>query len=116
MSVAQPHIAGRSSSKPLYRVLWVQVLIGIALGVILGAWSPHYAVAMKPFGDGFIKLIRMMIVLIIFCTVVAGIAGMSDLKKVGRVGAKSLLYFEVVATVALVVGLVVANWVKPGAG
>jgi len=116
MSVAQPQIARRSSSKPFYRVLWIQVLIGIALGVILGAWSPHYAAAMKPFGDGFIKLIKMMIVLIVFCTVVSGIAGMSDLKKVGRVGAKSLLYFEVVSTLALLVGLIVANWVRPGAG
>ena len=116
MSVAQLQVSVRSASKPFYQVLWIQVLIGIVLGIILGAWSPHYAAAMKPFGDGFISLIKMMIGLIIFCTVVSGIAGMSDLKKVGRVGAKSLLYFEVVSTVALVIGLVVANWAKPGAG
>jgi aerobic C4-dicarboxylate transport protein len=116
MAVAQPPIVTRSSGKPFYRVLWIQVLIGITLGIVLGAWSPNYAAAMKPFGDGFINLIKMMIGLIIFCTVVSGIAGISDLKKVGRVGAKSLLYFEVVSTLALVIGLIVANWVKPGAG
>lgn len=101
---------------PFYRALWVQVLLAILAGILLGQFWPHTAVAMKPFGDGFIKLIKMLITVIIFCTVVSGIAGMNDLRKVGRVGAKALLYFEVVSTIALVVGLLVANWLQPGAG
>ena len=107
---------GPKPRKPWYRVLYVQVLIGIAIGIVLGVLWPKEAVAMKPFGDGFIKLIKMVITLIIFCTVVSGIAGMKDLKKVGRVGANSLLYFEVVSTFALLIGLVVANVVRPGDG
>jgi aerobic C4-dicarboxylate transport protein len=97
-------------------VLYVQVLVGIAIGIVMGVLWPKEAVDMKPFGDGFIKLIKMVITLIIFCTVVSGIAGMKDMKKVGRVGAKSLLYFEVVSTFALVIGLIVANAVRPGDG
>ena len=119
MSSIQPTAAGAGTSpqrKPWYRVLYVQVLIGIAIGIALGVLWPQQAVAMKPFGDGFIKLIKMVITLIIFCTVVAGIAGMKDMKKVGRVGAKSLLYFEIVSTFALVIGLIVANVVRPGDG
>ncbi|HEY4366702.1 MAG TPA: dicarboxylate/amino acid:cation symporter [Steroidobacteraceae bacterium] len=108
--------SGVKPRKPWYRVLYVQVLIGIAIGIFMGVLWPKAAVDMKPFGDGFIKLIKMVITLIIFCTVVSGIAGMKDMKKVGRVGAKSLLYFEIVSTFALVIGLIVANVVRPGDG
>ena len=102
--------------KPWYQILYAQVLIGIALAIVVGHFWPDVGIEMKPLGDGFIKLIKMVIALVIFCTVVSGIAGMNDLKKVGRVGGKALLYFEVVSTVALAIGLVVANVVKPGAG
>src|ERR1700731_4329269 len=102
--------------KPFYANLWVQVLIAIVLAVAFGYLSPAKAVAMKPLGDGFIRLITMIISLIIFCTVVSGIASMQDLKKVGRVGGKALLYFEVVSTIALFIGLVVGNLVHPGSG
>ncbi|HJV02670.1 MAG TPA: dicarboxylate/amino acid:cation symporter [Burkholderiaceae bacterium] len=102
--------------KPFYKILYVQVLFAIACGVLLGYFLPANAVAMKPLGDGFIKLIKMIIAPVIFCTVVSGIAGMQDVKKVGRVGGKALLYFEVVSTFALVIGLFVANILRPGAG
>jgi len=102
--------------KPFYANLWVQVLVAIALAVLLGHFSPAKAVAMKPLGDAFIRLITMVITLIIFCTVVSGIAGVQDMKKVGRVGGKALLYFEVVSTFALLIGLAVGNIGKPGAG
>jgi len=102
--------------KPFYKVLYVQVLFAIAMGVLLGIYLPEDAVAMKPLGDGFIKLIKMIIAPVIFCTVVSGIAGMQDVKKIGRVGGKALLYFEVVSTFALVIGLFVANILQPGAG
>ena len=102
--------------KPFYKVLYVQVLIAIVLGVLLGVFYPELGTAMKPLGDGFIKLIKMIIAPVIFCTVVAGIAGMQDKKKIGRVGGKALIYFEVVSTFALAIGLVVANVAKPGAG
>ena len=102
--------------KPFYKVLYVQVLIAIVLGVLLGVFYPELGTAMKPLGDGFIKLIKMIIAPVIFCTVVAGIAGMQDMKKIGRVGGKALIYFEVVSTFALAIGLVVANVAKPGAG
>ena len=102
--------------KPLYRSPTAQVLFAIALAIVLGYVSPAKAIAMKPLGDAFIRLITMIISLVVFCTVVSGIAGMSDLKKVGRVGGKALLYFEVVSTVALVIGLIVGNLVQPGAG
>ena len=91
--------------KPIYKLLYAQVLFAIFCGVLLGHFYPETGAAMKPLGDGFIKLIKMMIAPIIFCTVVTGIAGMDDMKKVGRVGAKALLYFEVVTTMALVIGL-----------
>lgn len=94
--------------------LYVQVLVAIALGVLLGWRAPHVAQAMKPLGDGFVKLIKMLIAPIVFATVAGGIAGMGDLKKVGRVGAKSLLYFEVMTTVALALGMAVVHLVKPG--
>jgi len=102
--------------KPFYKVLYVQVLFAIIVGVLLGIYDPGIATAMKPLGDGFVKLIKMIIAPVIFCTVVAGIAGMQDMKKVGRVGGKALLYFEIVSTFALAIGLLVANIIKPGAG
>lgn len=105
-----------SERKPFYKILYVQVLFAIACGVVLGHFAPKFAVEMKPLGDGFIKLIKMVIGLVIFCTVVSGIAGMQDMKKVGRVGGKALLYFEVVSTLALLIGLIVGNVLQPGAG
>jgi len=104
------------SKLPFYRALWVQVLIAIALAIVLGYVSPARAVAMKPLGDAFIRLISMIITLVIFCTVVTGIAGMENLKKVGRVGGMALIYFEIVSTLALLIGLVVGNVVRPGDG
>ena len=100
----------------MFRSLYVQVLIGIALGVILGATYPEAAVAMKPLGDGFIKLVKMLITPIVFTTVVVGIGQMGAMKDVGRVGFRALVYFEVVSTLALVVGLIVVTIVQPGAG
>ncbi|MES2441158.1 MAG: dicarboxylate/amino acid:cation symporter [Verrucomicrobiota bacterium] len=102
--------------KPIYRSLYFQVIAAIVTGVLLGYLYPKYGVAMKPLGDGFIKLIKMIIAPVIFCTVVTGIAGMEDMKKVGKTGGMALLYFEIVSTLALVIGLVVVNVVKPGAG
>src|ERR1700728_4512717 len=106
---------GPSSKKPFYRSLWGQVLLGSAVAIVLGYFRPHTAVAMKPMGDAFIRLISMIITLVIFCTVVTGIARMEDMKKVGRVGGKALLYFEIVSTLALLVGMVVGNVVHTGA-
>jgi aerobic C4-dicarboxylate transport protein len=106
----------RSGKKPFYKGLSFQVLVGVALAIVLGYVSPATAVAMKPLGDAFIRLITMIITLVIFCTLVTGIAGMEDMKKVGRVGGKALLYFELVSTLALLVGLVVGNLVQPGSG
>ena len=105
-----------SRKKPFYTNLWVQVLLAIAIAVALGYISPAKAIAMKPLGDAFIRLITMVISLIIFCTVVSGIASMQDMKKVGRVGGKALIYFELVSTFALLIGLVVGNVVHPGSG
>ncbi|QDR78873.1 dicarboxylate/amino acid:cation symporter [Sporomusa termitida] len=102
--------------QPWYKILYVQVLMAITAGVLLGHFYPAAGASMKPLGDGFIKLIKMIIAPIIFCTVVLGIAGMGDMKKVGRVGGKALLYFEAVSTLALIIGLTVVNLVKPGAG
>ncbi len=102
--------------KAFYASLWVQVLIAMVLAIALGYFSPARAAAMKPLGDAFIRLITMIITILIFCTVVSGIAGMQDLKKVGRVGGKALLYFEIVSTIALVIGLIVGNVVRPGDG
>ena len=100
----------------LYRHLYFWVLVAILAGGLLGYAEPDTAVQLKPLGDGFIALVKMMISPIIFCTVVLGIAGAGDMKKVGRVGAKALIYFEVVSTIALVIGLVVINLLQPGAG
>ena len=101
---------------PLYRSLYVQVVCAVIAGVALGYFYPSLGADMKPLGDGFIKLIKMMIAPIIFCTVVIGIAGMEDMKKVGKTGGLALLYFEVVSTFALIIGLVLVNILQPGAG
>ena len=102
--------------RPFYTVLYVQVLFAVAAGIALGAVYPHLAEEMRPFGEGFVKLVKMIIAPVVFCTVVAGIAAMGDIKRVGRVGGKALLYFEVVSTFALVLGLVVAKVLRPGDG
>lgn len=102
--------------KPFYQSLYFQVITAIVIGVILGHFWPSTGEAMKPLGDGFIKLIKMIIAPIIFCTVVVGIAGMEDMKKVGKTGGLALLYFEIVSSIALVVGLVIINLVQPGTG
>ena len=107
---------GESKKPPLYKSLWLQVVVGIALAVVVGFVRPETGIALKPLGDAFIKLISMVITLVIFCTVVSGIAGMKNLKTVGRVGGKALLYFEVISTLALLIGLIVGNTVHPGAG
>jgi len=112
--LSQP--AAAAPPKPFYRTLYFRVLLAIALGVILGHFFPETGAKMKPLGEGFIKLIKMLIAPIIFCTVVSGIAGMESMKSVGKTGVLALLYFEVVSSIALVIGLVVVNVVQPGAG
>ena len=102
--------------KPFYKSLYLQVITAIVIGVLLGHFYPETGAAMKPLGDAFIKLIKMLIAPIIFCTVVVGIAGMEDMKKVGKTGGYALLYFEIVSTIALIVGLVIVNVVQPGQG
>jgi aerobic C4-dicarboxylate transport protein len=106
------------AAKPWYRILYIQVLIAIVLGALVGAYFQHFATSdwIKALGDGFIKLIKMVIAPIIFCTVVSGISHIQDARKVGRIGIKALLYFEVVSTFALMIGLLVGNLVRPGAG
>jgi aerobic C4-dicarboxylate transport protein len=103
---AAPTVTVQKSKKPFYRSLWGQVLIALLIAIAPGYFAPATAVAMRPLGDAFIRLISMVITLVIFCTVVTGIAGMGNLKKVGRVGGKALLYFEVVITFALLFGIV----------
>jgi aerobic C4-dicarboxylate transport protein len=110
----EPETSSRARKKPFYTSLSFQVLAGVAIAIVLGYARPATAVAMKPLGDAFIRLITMIITLVIFCTLVTGIAGMDDMKKVGRVGGKALLYFEVVSSIALLVGLLVGNLVHPG--
>lgn len=102
--------------KPFYKELYFQVIIGIVVGVSLGYFFPDLAVKMKPLGDGFIKLIAMIIGPIIFCTVVSGIAGMRDMKELGRVGGKALIYFSVMSIVALIIGLFGGHIIQPGLG
>src|SRR5215813_9998198 len=116
--MAQGPIAAATAAKkkPLYKSLYFQVIVAIVIGIFLGHFFPETGTAMKPLGDGFIKLIKMIIAPIIFCTVVIGIAGMEDMKKVGKTGGYALLYFEVVSTIALIVGLAIVNIVQPGAG
>ncbi|KAF1055084.1 MAG: C4-dicarboxylate transport protein 2 [Stenotrophomonas maltophilia] len=104
------------TKQPFYKSLYIQVLIAIAIGIALGHFYPDTAKLMKPLGDGFVKLIKMAIAPIIFCTVVTGIAGMQSMKAVGKTGGMALLYFEVVSTIALIIGLVVVNVVQPGSG
>jgi aerobic C4-dicarboxylate transport protein len=108
--------APRRSVKAWWKELWVQVMIAMALGVALGLYRPDFAIQMQPFGDAFIKAIRMLIAPIIFCTVVNGIADMADMARVGRVAIKSIIYFEAITTVALIIGLVAVNLWQPGAG
>jgi len=105
-----------ASSRPWYSILYIQVLIAIALGIVLGHYFPDTGKALKPLGDGFIALIKMMIAPVIFCTVVHGIGSMSDLGKVGRIGVKTLFYFEAVSTLALAIGLIVGEIIQPGKG
>jgi len=102
--------------KRLSRSLYLQVLVAVALGALLGVVRPEWGAAMKPLGDGFIKLVKMLIAPIVFATVVTGIAKMGDLRKVGRVGLKGIVYFELLTTVALAIGLVVAKVIRPGVG
>ncbi len=109
-------MATTTARKPLYKSLYVQVLAAVTIGVLLGHFQPELGAQMKPLGDGFIKLIKMIIAPIIFCTVVVGIAGMEDMKKVGKTGGLALLYFEIMSTLALVIGLVVVNLLQPGSG
>ena len=116
MTVTTAPSAPASTRSPWYSILYIQVLIAIALGVLIGHFYPNTGKALKPLGDGFISLIKMMIAPVIFCTVVHGISSMGDLKRVGRVGLKALLYFEVVSTVALFVGLLVGEIIQPGSG
>ncbi len=114
MNKVKPH---NSTAMPrLFKSLYFQVLVAIAIGIIIGWQYPDFAVQLKVLGDGFIRLIKMMIAPIIFCTIVTGIANMQDTKKVGRVGLKAILYFEVVTTIALIIGLIVINILKPGVG
>lgn len=111
------NVAAAASAKPkkaFYKGLFFQVIAAIVAGVLLGVVAPSYAVAMKPLGDGFISLIKMMIAPIIFCTMVSGIAGMGDMKQVGRVGAKAILWFEIITTLALVIGWILVTILKPG--
>ncbi|MER8444783.1 dicarboxylate/amino acid:cation symporter [Mesorhizobium sp. M1066] len=115
------HIADQSGAlaaqrKPFYAQLYVQVLVAITVGILLGHFYPSVGESMKPLGDAFIKLVKMIIAPVIFLTVTTGIAGMSDLQKVGRVAGKAMLYFLTFSTLALIIGLVVANVVQPGAG
>jgi aerobic C4-dicarboxylate transport protein len=112
----QATAAARAPKKPLYKSLYFQVIVAIVLGVLLGYFFPETGAAMKPLGDGFIKLIKMIIAPIIFCTVVVGIAGMESMKTVGKTGGYALLYFEAVSSLALIVGLVMINALQPGAG
>lgn len=108
--------AATNKKTPIYKVLYFQVICAIVIGIVLGAVWPEVGEKMKPFGDGFIRLIKMIIAPVIFCTVVTGIAGMENMKKVGKTGGLALLYFEVVSTIALIIGLVIVNVVEPGSG
>ncbi len=111
-----PVVAEVVRKKPFYRNLWSQVVLAVVIGIVLGYARPETAIAMRPLGDAFIRMISMIITLVIFCTIVTGIAGMGDMKKVGRVGGKALLYFQVVSNFALLLGLIVGNLIPTGAG
>ncbi len=105
-----------SPRTPWFRVLYLQVIVAVLLGIVVGSLFPDFGKELKPLGDAFVAMVKMMIAPIIFCTVVHGVASMGDLKKLGRVGGKTLLYFEIVSTLALVIGLLVVNTLKPGDG
>ena len=109
-----PRVSVAPARRPWYSILYIQVLLAIGVGVAVGYFDPKLGVQLKPLGDGFIALIRMMIAPVIFCTIVHGIASMGDLKKVGRVGIKTLFYFEAVSTLALAIGLIVGELIQPG--
>src|SRR5271155_1531865 len=108
--------ASRPARGRVYHSLFLQVLVAAILGILIGVYAPDFAKGLKIFSDGFLKLITMIVAPIVFCVVVHGIAGAGDLKKVGRVGVKALIYFEVMTTVALTVGLALAYLVGPGHG
>ncbi|MGH8187154.1 MAG: C4-dicarboxylate transporter DctA, partial [Steroidobacteraceae bacterium] len=112
----QPAVAQPAAPSPLYKSLYFQVLVAIAIGIAIGYLWPETGAQLKPLGDAFIKLIKMIIAPVIFCTVVTGIAGMENMKAVGKTGVLALLYFEIVSTLALIIGLVIVNVVQPGAG
>ncbi|MER9544630.1 cation:dicarboxylase symporter family transporter, partial [Mesorhizobium sp. M0437] len=116
MSAAQVRGASPAPRKPFYAKLYAQVLAAIALGVAIGYFYPGTGESLKPLGDAFIKLVKMIIAPVIFLTIATGIAGMNDLHKVGRVAGKAMVYFLTFSTLALIVGLIVANVVQPGAG
>src|ERR1700734_3851275 len=112
----EPSPAALKKSSPWYKSLFVQVVVALILGIVLGMATPAFAVGLKFFSDAFLKLISMIVAPIVFCVVVHGIAGAGDLKKVGRVGGKALVYFEAMTTVALAVGLILAYLIRPGEG
>jgi aerobic C4-dicarboxylate transport protein len=116
MTTTEFRTIGKAPRKAWYAQLWTQVLIGMGVGILIGWWDPDLGAAMQPLGDGFIKLIRMLIAPIIFCTVVHGIAQTASMASVGRVAIKALVYFEVLTTIALIIGLLAVNIIKPGAG
>src|SRR6201990_1098096 len=116
MPTDTPSPAVRPHHQPWYKILYIQVLIAIFLGILIGHFYPDLGKSLKPLGDGFIALIKMMIAPVIFCTVVHGISSMGDLKRVGRVGLKALIYFEVVSTIALAIGLIRGEILQPGCG
>lgn len=116
MTISPPSMVTAPARRKYWKTLYFWVIVGILAGIALGYYMPDTAVKMKPLSDGFIKLIKMVIAPIIFCTIVTGIAGMHSMKNVGRVGLKSLIYFEGMTTLALIIGLVVANVFQPGSG
>src|SRR6201997_2745478 len=109
-------IIEKQRTRAWWKELWVQVLIAMAIGILLGGVRPDLGAQMQPLGDAFIKAIRMLIAPIIFCTVVHGIAHMADMARVGRVAIKAIVYFEIMTTIALVIGLVAVNLLQPGGG
>src|SRR6218665_883591 len=109
-------VAGRHAHTPFYKLLYFQVLVAIVAGITLGHFWPDFAASLKPLGDAFIKLVKMIIAPVIFLTVATGIAGMSDMKKVGRVAGKAFIYFFTFSTLALIIGLIVSHLVQPGKG
>ena len=118
MASHQSHVdaAPGKSTGAWWSHLYVQVLIGVVLGIAVGALFPDQGKMLKPLGDGFIKLVKMLVAPVVFCTIVHGIASVGDLRKIGRVGIKALFYFEIVSTLALILGMIVVNWAQPGAG